>query len=250
MQVADPLGFFFTEPSSEKKSAAPAAVELLRPGCPPDEVTSRSRSRRRLPSRSRDRSTPRSKGRSASSGSEAGPPGDARLRKLRQRIDRYIERNNLDHRVSGIMQNMHPSDVVKVMETPFPEECRNPSGFVVAQIRRTERDVGRPKDYRWNGKNWDEGPRDFGFRSPPGGSGYGGRLRDRDRGSLGGDHSRGCRRGGGRHRLRRSSRRRRRRPVRSEDSRRSGSRNTGDRSRSSESGSATDSRGPVRCRRK
>ncbi|CAK0820949.1 unnamed protein product, partial [Prorocentrum cordatum] len=66
--------------------------------------------------------------------------------------------------INGIMQNMHPKDVDKVISTKFPEECRNPSGFVVAVIRRTERDVGRPLDYRWSGKSLDETPEDFGER--------------------------------------------------------------------------------------
>merc|ERR1712007_406721 len=81
---------------------------------------------------------------------------EARLRKLRRQIDDYVHKHKLDHRVSGIMQNMHPGDVTKVMQVPFPEDCRNPSGFVVSQIRRTERDVGRPKDYRWDGRSWNE----------------------------------------------------------------------------------------------
>mmetsp|Transcript_107691 Transcript_107691/g.347603 ORF Transcript_107691/g.347603 Transcript_107691/m.347603 type:complete len:235 (-) Transcript_107691:84-788(-) len=233
MQVLDPLGFFFDEPE-EKKPRESASPRL--------HVA-------RSPSRSRGRRAPasRSRGRSASSGSEGvtDDSGEARLRRLRRRIDKYIERNRLDHRVSGIMQNMHPSDVVKVMETPFPEDCRNPSGFAVAQIRRTERDAGRPKDYRWNGRTWDEGPQDFGLRSPPGGDR--GRGRERDRGGLG--HSAGCDVSRGRRHCRsRSCRRTQRLPPGLHGSV-SGSCSRSSSGSSSQSASCSDSRVPGRRRR-
>mmetsp|Transcript_130111 Transcript_130111/g.259534 ORF Transcript_130111/g.259534 Transcript_130111/m.259534 type:complete len:249 (+) Transcript_130111:61-807(+) len=160
-QVADPLGFFFEDspreldPDLKGKRALGRSIRATSTSEPCNEGQQLSRSR----------------GRTASSSSGGGvehASGEVRLRKLRRRIDEYIERNRLDHRVSGIMQNMHPSDVIKVIETTFPEDCRNPSGFAVAQIRRTERDAGRPKDYRWNGKSWDQRPEDFGARSPKG----------------------------------------------------------------------------------
>lgn len=181
---------------------------------------------------------------------------DARVRKLRRKIDDYVQRHRLDSRVSGIMQNMHPGDVVKVMEVPFPEDCRNPSGFVVSQIRRTERDAGRPKDYRWNGKTWDQGPKDFGARD---------RTPERNGGRDGGrdgrrddrrDERRDRRRGRSRDRLPRAGRRaergergERRRRNRSASDSRSESRSDS-RSASRSSRSASQSASKLRKKRR
>eukprot|EP00440_Ansanella_granifera_P053404 gb/GFBE01057891.1/.p1 GENE.gb/GFBE01057891.1/~~gb/GFBE01057891.1/.p1 ORF type:complete len:152 (+),score=15.01 gb/GFBE01057891.1/:1-456(+) len=98
-------------------------------------------------------------------GSEKGDEDfDKKLAKLRRDIQDFIEDNKLDDRVARIMQNMHPRDVEKVLKCEFPEDCRSPSGFVVAQIRKQESEAGRPKDYRWDGRSWSEQSRDRGRR--------------------------------------------------------------------------------------
>ncbi|CAE7260132.1 abhd13, partial [Symbiodinium sp. CCMP2592] len=93
-----------------------------------------------------------------------GDEFDARLTKLRRDISDFVEDNKLDDRVARIMQNMHPIDVQKVMKISFPDDCRSPSGFVVAQIRKAESEAGRPKDYRWDGRSFSEQSRDRGKR--------------------------------------------------------------------------------------
>ncbi|CAK9054237.1 Alpha/beta hydrolase domain-containing protein 13 [Durusdinium trenchii] len=89
---------------------------------------------------------------------------DARISKLRRDIDDFVKDNKLDERVGRIMQNMHPLDVQKVIKINFPDDCRSPSGFVVAQIRKAESEAGRPKDYRWDGRSFSEQSRDRGRR--------------------------------------------------------------------------------------
>ncbi|CAJ1428612.1 unnamed protein product [Effrenium voratum] len=97
-------------------------------------------------------------------GGDNGDDFDARLAKLRRDIQDFVEDNKLDERVARIMQNMHPIDVQKVMKISFPDDCRSPSGFVVAQIRKAESEAGRPKDYRWDGRTFGEQSRDRGRR--------------------------------------------------------------------------------------
>mmetsp|Transcript_45338 Transcript_45338/g.84549 ORF Transcript_45338/g.84549 Transcript_45338/m.84549 type:complete len:153 (-) Transcript_45338:96-554(-) len=97
-------------------------------------------------------------------GENGGDEFDDRLAKLRRDISDFVEDNKLDDRVARIMQNMHPVDVQKVMKISFPDDCRSPSGFVVAQIRKAESEAGRPKDYRWDGRSFSEQSRDRGRR--------------------------------------------------------------------------------------
>mmetsp|Transcript_49221 Transcript_49221/g.107062 ORF Transcript_49221/g.107062 Transcript_49221/m.107062 type:complete len:238 (-) Transcript_49221:211-924(-) len=207
MDVPDPLGFF---DANDKKQEAKAR--------------SRSRSSRASSCKSKSRS--RSKRSGGGGRSEPGQDSlEARLSRLRKKMEDYVTKNKLDHRVSRILQNMHPSDATKVIAVPLPDDCRNPSGFVVAQIRRTERDVGRPKDYRWDGKVWDEGPKVGGGRD----AGHRGRSRDRSRGRRGpavdrhrDRHRHQSRRNG--HSRRARSRSRRRRPRRGRERSRGSSR--------------------------
>uniref|UniRef100_A0A7S1ABR9 Uncharacterized protein n=1 Tax=Noctiluca scintillans TaxID=2966 RepID=A0A7S1ABR9_NOCSC len=103
---------------------------------------------------------------------------------LPKKIDLFVQRHKLDTRVRGIMQNMHPSDAMKVIQVMFPDDCRNPSGFVVSQIRKIEYNAGRAGAIlgRQGGRSGD-GDRD--------------RDRDRDRAKDRGGHSLKERRGHG-----------------------------------------------------
>merc|ERR1719499_2823566 len=89
---------------------------------------------------------------------------DTKLRRLRRKIEDFVDKHKLDDRVARIMNNMHPRDAKIVLKVSFPDDCRSPSCFIVSQIRRTESEAGRPKDYRWDGRSWSENSRDCGPR--------------------------------------------------------------------------------------
>lgn len=118
------------------------------------------------PSRSRSRggktSRPASRGRSTGSrqdrsDDDSQPPD--RRGKLRDEIKKFSQTNKLDEKVSSIMLHMHPVDVRRVMNHPFPKEVRSANGFVVSTIRRVEDEAQRAAGYRWDGKSWSDSPR-------------------------------------------------------------------------------------------
>lgn len=119
---------------------------------------------------------------------------EERVVRIRRKIEDFVEDHGLDDRVSRIMHNMHPRDVEKVLLVNFPDDCRNPSGFVVSQIRKTETEACRPKDYRWDGRSWSEDSRGGGGGKRDRGGRDDGRFRDDDR--DGGYRERGYRDGG------------------------------------------------------
>mmetsp|Transcript_75508 Transcript_75508/g.149275 ORF Transcript_75508/g.149275 Transcript_75508/m.149275 type:complete len:206 (-) Transcript_75508:39-656(-) len=105
--------------------------------------------------------------------SKMSPAGnhEDRLRRLREQIEDFCGRHRLDDRASRIMANMHPADIRKVVATPFPTDCRNPTAFVVSVIRKVEQEAGRAQGYRWDGRSWSEPKlrgRDSRSRSPCG----------------------------------------------------------------------------------
>eukprot|EP00927_Polykrikos_kofoidii_P074760 TRINITY_DN70792_c0_g1_i1.p1 TRINITY_DN70792_c0_g1~~TRINITY_DN70792_c0_g1_i1.p1 ORF type:complete len:176 (+),score=25.93 TRINITY_DN70792_c0_g1_i1:134-661(+) len=132
-----------------------------------------------------------------------GRSSDERRRRLRDEIDDFVEKHKLDDKVLGIMANMHPKDVHKVITTPFPQDVRSPCGFVIASIRKVEKEANRPEGYRWDGINWgdeksrrrgcDGGGRRGDCDSRSSSSDRDPRPRHRRRGSCG--DRRGCRRG-------------------------------------------------------
>mmetsp|Transcript_132720 Transcript_132720/g.233827 ORF Transcript_132720/g.233827 Transcript_132720/m.233827 type:complete len:386 (+) Transcript_132720:157-1314(+) len=214
-EAADPLGLFAEDDREEENGKGhDNSADAGKPNKGDHRGSRRSRSSSSSsPERKNDkRQQASSASRSRSSGDNGDSSLDARIRRLRKKITDFIDNNNLDNRVSGIMQNMHPSDVVKVMEVPFPDECRNPSGFVVSQIRKAERDAGRPKDYRWDEKDWNETAKD---KAGPGGRAASRRDhprdggKDRDRSDRDRDRKRSRRRRRSRSRGRRRDRRRR-----------------------------------------
>jgi len=265
-EAADPLGLFAEDDREEDNGKGhDNSADAGKPNKGDDRGSRRSRSSSSSsPVRKNDkRQQASSASRSRSSGDNGDSSLDARIRRLRKKITDFIDNNNLDNRVSGIMQNMHPSDVVKVMEVPFPDECRNPSGFVVSQIRKAERDAGRPKDYRWDEKDWNETAKD---KAGPGGRAASRRDhprdggKDRDRSDRDRDRKRSRRRRRSRSRGRRRDRRRRkkrRKPSYSESSSRSKSGSAESYSEGSDEGSEdsgsgsrsrSDSRGKSRSR--
>mmetsp|Transcript_9327 Transcript_9327/g.16847 ORF Transcript_9327/g.16847 Transcript_9327/m.16847 type:complete len:154 (-) Transcript_9327:182-643(-) len=120
--------------------------------------------------------------------SRSRSPGDKRAR-LREQIERFVDTHKLDDKVCRIMSNMHPADVRRVMDAAFPQDVRNPSGFIISAIRKVEKESDRPQGYRWDGRSWSEPPRGRRRESS--------RSRDRGRGRGRSDSRSRSRRGGG-----------------------------------------------------
>eukprot|EP00933_Yihiella_yeosuensis_P020118 TRINITY_DN16215_c0_g2_i1.p1 TRINITY_DN16215_c0_g2~~TRINITY_DN16215_c0_g2_i1.p1 ORF type:complete len:174 (-),score=21.77 TRINITY_DN16215_c0_g2_i1:166-687(-) len=167
---------------------------------------SRSRSRSRTKkkgSKSRSPEAKKGKGRSRSKSGDM----DERTQRHKEKIDDFASDKKLDERATRILQNMHPVDSNRVMDTPFPEDVRNTVAFVISTIRKVENETGRPQGYRWDGRSWSEPPKGY-KRSPNryGGGQRGGRRDRRDRRDRSDSRRSRRRRSPSRRRRRRSSR--------------------------------------------
>eukprot|EP00929_Paragymnodinium_shiwhaense_P087080 TRINITY_DN47384_c0_g1_i1.p1 TRINITY_DN47384_c0_g1~~TRINITY_DN47384_c0_g1_i1.p1 ORF type:complete len:303 (-),score=57.06 TRINITY_DN47384_c0_g1_i1:87-995(-) len=187
--------------------------------------------RRRRRSRSRRKSGSRSRSRSRGKSEENLSP-EERLARLRQELEDFTKKHDLDDRAHRIMANMHPFDVRAVMKHPFPTDCRNPTGFVVSVIRKVETEACRAQGYKWDGVDWSEPKK----RDPAEAAA------DRaKRKRMGGSRDRRGR-GGGRSRDSRSRSKRRRSRSRRDDRRRGGRGERRRRGGGGRRGSARDSR--------
>eukprot|EP00427_Karlodinium_veneficum_P049813 CAMPEP_0169246130 /NCGR_PEP_ID=MMETSP1016-20121227/34568_1 /TAXON_ID=342587 /ORGANISM="Karlodinium micrum, Strain CCMP2283" /LENGTH=157 /DNA_ID=CAMNT_0009326685 /DNA_START=44 /DNA_END=513 /DNA_ORIENTATION=+ len=102
---------------------------------------------------------------------------EEKLRRLEDDIKHFCDKHHLNDKVERILSTIHGKDAEDVITTPFPEDCRNPNGFVVSTIRKLEKERARPQGYRWDKTSWEEPPR-AASRERATGPGKGGRRDD------------------------------------------------------------------------
>eukprot|EP00930_Biecheleria_cincta_P094820 TRINITY_DN8636_c0_g1_i1.p1 TRINITY_DN8636_c0_g1~~TRINITY_DN8636_c0_g1_i1.p1 ORF type:complete len:200 (+),score=29.05 TRINITY_DN8636_c0_g1_i1:54-602(+) len=99
----------------------------------------------------------RSRSRSRSKGNDLS--FEEKLKRLEDDIRHFVDKHKLEERVERILSTIHGRDAQEILETQFPDDCRNKNGFVVTAIRRLEKERRRPQGYRWDKRSWSEPPR-------------------------------------------------------------------------------------------